>query len=84
MNKPYAVVFTYSFDSETPIYLFETEEEAIKFLRDSFKEEVRIDTEENEWICESEIDPDGRYAKITNHFYNGDDITEFHLGQIYL
>ena len=83
MNKPYAVVFTYSFDSETPVYTFATEKEAIEFLRGSFKEEVRIDTEENGWDCESEIEPDGRYAKIINHFYEGDDITEFHLGQIY-
>ena len=46
MNSNYAVIFTYSFDSEVSVYLFKTEDEAKKFLLDSLKEEVRIDIED--------------------------------------
>lgn len=78
----YAVIFTYSFDRECPVYLFQTEDEAITFLRDSFNEEVRIDTEENEWNVDSEISEDGRYVKITDHFRDHDDVTEMRIGSI--
>ena len=37
-----AVIFTYSFDSEVAVYLFEREEDAVKFLFDSYSEELRI------------------------------------------
>ena len=82
----YAVIFTYSFDDEVAVYLFETEEEAKKFLKDSFSEELRIDTEENEWNSEGTISEDGWYAKIENYF--GDEgsepaVTEFRIGNIY-
>lgn len=86
MNSNYAVIFTYSFDSEVSVYLFKTEDEAKKFLLDSLKEEVRIDIEENGWEVEHCISDDGRYAKITNNFDDGDrpiDITEMRIGQIY-
>lgn len=79
----YAVIFTYSFDGECVVYLFQTEEESITFLRDSFNEEVRIDKEENCWDVVSEISEDGRYAKITNCFEDRDDITEMRVGNIY-
>ena len=82
----YAVIFTYSFDDEVAVYLFETEEEAKNFLESSYKEELRIDTEENEWNSEGTISDDGWYAKIENYF--GDegsepDVTEFRIGNIY-
>ena len=82
----YAVIFTYSFDAEVSVYLFETEEEAKDFLKSYYKEELRIDTEENEWNSEGTISEDGWYAKIENYF--GDegsepDITEFRIGNIY-
>lgn len=84
--KNYAVIFTYSFDSDTAVYLFETEDEAKKFLKDYYTEELRIDTEENGWSSEGTISDDGWYAKIEN--YCGDegsepDITEFRIGNIY-
>ena len=47
--KNYAVIFEYTFDDEIPVRLFDTLDEAKKFLRDSFNEEVRIDKEENGW-----------------------------------
>lgn len=82
----YAVIFTYSFDDEVAVYLFETEEEAKNFLANSYKEELRIDTEENEWNSEGIISKDGWYAKIENYY--GDegsepDVTEFRIGNIY-
>lgn len=87
MSNSYAVIFTYSFDAEVSVYLFKTEDEAKEFLRKSFEEEVRIDTEENGWECENEISTDGWYAKITNNFDDGDDpidITEMRIGRVYL
>ena len=82
----YAVIFTYSFDDEVAVYLFETEEEAKIFLKSSYKEELRIDTEENEWNSKGTISDDGWYAKIENYY--GDegsepDVTEFRIGNIY-
>ena len=82
----YAVIFTYSFDDEVAVYLFETEEEAKNFLANSYKEELRIDTEENEWNSEGTISEDGWYAKIENYFDDeGSEpaVTEFRIGNIY-
>lgn len=82
--KDYAVVFTYSFDADAAVYLFDTVLEAREFLFKSYKEELRIDTEENGWSSEGYIQEDGMYAKITNHFQDGDDVTEFHLSLIHI
>lgn len=85
MNN-YAVIFTYSFDDEVEVYLFDTEPEAVKFLLESFKKEIYIDTEENGWSTESFISKDGWYARITNNFDDRDDpvdITEFRIGHVY-
>ena len=82
----YAVVFTYSFNNEVAVYLFETEEEAKDFLKSYYKEELRIDTEENEWHSEGTISKDGWYAKIEKHYEdeeNEPDVTEIRIGNIY-
>ena len=84
--KSYAVIFTYSFDDEVPVYLFNTEEEAKNFLRESYEEEMRIDIEENRWDSEGTLSEDGWYAKIENYY--GDegsdpDVTELRIGNIY-
>ena len=76
----YVVIFTYSFDDETAAYLFKTEEEAVKFLRDSYEEELRIDIEENEWDSVGKISDDGWSAEITTSF---GDTTWFKIGTIY-
>ncbi len=83
MENNYAVIFTYSFSSETPVYLFPSEDSAVKFLRERFEEEVRIDAEESEWDCEHYISEDGWYARITTSFDDGDDIMEMRVGVIY-
>lgn len=82
--ESYAVVFTYSFDTAAAVYLFDTLLEAREFMFKSYKEELRIDVEENGWNSEGYIQEDGMYAKITNHFQDeGDDVTEFHVANIY-
>lgn len=78
----FAVVFTYSFSSDAEAYPFYTKDKAIEFLKTSFNEEVRID-EENGWDVEAVISNNGDYAKITRHFDDHDDITEYHLANIY-
>lgn len=65
------------------MYLFDTQEEAIKFMTESYKEELRIDKEENEWNTEGYMAEDKMYAKIVHHFADGDDVTEFHVANVY-
>ena len=80
----YAVVFTYSFDADAAVYLFDTILEAREFMAKSYKEKLRIDVEENGWNSEGYIQEDRMYAKITNHFQDeDDDVTEFHIANIY-
>ena len=79
----YAVIFNYSFDDEVVVILFEDEEAAKQFLKDSYDKELRIDREENEWDSVGEISEDCRYAKITTRFYDHDDVTEFRVGRIF-
>jgi hypothetical protein len=83
-NPNYAVIFTYSFDDDVAVYLFEDDKLAEEFLREAYEEELRIQVEENEWDAEGEIREDGWYAKITTHSDNhGDDVIEYRIGQIY-
>lgn len=81
MNKPYAVVFTYSFDDDGAVYTFKTFEEASAFMRSSFDEEIRIDMEENGW--ETIYEWSDRYACIKNYFWDHVDVTEMHLLNVY-
>lgn len=81
----YAVIFSYSFDGDVAVYLFETEEEAVAFLRSSYEEELRMDIEESDWISSGEISDDGWYAKIETASMGcmGTDVTEFRIGNVY-
>lgn len=79
----YAVVFTYSFDDDVAVYLFEDESSAIDFLVSSYKEELRIDKEENGWNSIGMLSDDGWYAKITSSFFDHEDVTEFRIGRVY-
>ena len=81
--KNYAVIFEYSFDAEIPVYLFDTFEQAKKFLRDSFNEEVRIDKEENGWDTNASIDEEEGIAVIFNRFNDRIDTTYMKIGTIY-
>ena len=79
----YAVIFTYSFDGDVAVYLFDDEESAVRMLRENFEEERRIDVEENGWDVDAIITDDGWYAKIIDHFCDRDDITEMRIGRVY-
>ena len=78
----YVVVITYSFDDEVAVYLFADEEAAKKMLRESYENEVRIDTEENGWDVDAVIRDDGWYAKITDRFSDHENVTEFRIGTV--
>ena len=82
----YAVIFTYSSNVNPAVYLFDTEAEAKLFLLESYREELRIYTEENGWNSVGEISDDGWYAKIQVDSDDGDpaiDLTELRIGNIY-
>lgn len=82
----YAVVFTYSFDDDCAVYLFETWEKALKFLKDNYESEVKIANEDfPNRIIHTEFDEEFGYARISElSDYNKDyDITEMRIGQIY-
>lgn len=81
--KSYAVIFTYSFDDDTAVYLFDSEKEAVDFLRGSVMEEFRIDTEENGWDSSCNISDDGYYGEIKTNFFDRIDITEARIGHVY-
>lgn len=80
----YAVIFNYSFDDEVAVYLFSDENDAKKFLKANYEKELKIDTEENGWNSFGSILEDGWYAKITNVFYDCEDVTEFRIGVVHL
>lgn len=52
-------------------------------MTESYEEELRIDKEENAWNTEGYMAEDKMYAKIVNHFADGDDVTEFHVANVY-
>ena len=82
--KSYAVIFTYSFDNDVAVYLFDTFEEAQEFLKGSYEEEMRIDIEENGWDTNGYIEEDCSYARIFNRFTDHTDVTTFRIGNVYL
>lgn len=85
-SKKIPVVVRYSFDTDTPVHLFDTEDEAIAFLRQDFENECHTDRENGHELGKDmsiHISPDGTYAKIEHILANGDkDITEWFVGTI--
>ena len=80
--KEYAVIFTYNFDNDSQIFLFGDDYEGAKqFLEDSYKEELRIEIEENGWEDEMEydIDENKTYAQINHFVSDGVDTCEYRL-----
>lgn len=81
------VIVRYSFDTDTPVWLFDSEEEALNFLKKDFENECRIDTEEDGHVIgkdmETYIDENKGYAKITHTTdYDHEDVTEWFVGRI--
>lgn len=82
----YAVVFIYSFDPNTVVYLFQTEKEAVAFLRDNYETELKISSASDMCNVEGVISSDGWFAKITEIFDDGDellDVTEMRVAPIF-
>lgn len=82
----YAVVFIYSFDPSTVVYLFRTEKEAVAFLRDNYETELKISSASDMCNIECEISSDGWFARITEIFDDGDeplDVTEMRVAPIF-
>lgn len=80
------VVITYSFDVATPVLLFSSEDDAIKYIEKDFENEKRISVEENGY----EIDEDETYfnkqegyAKLTIAGKAEEDVTEWRIGSLY-
>ena len=82
----YIVVVSYSFDTEKPVWIFDTEQEAITCIKKQFEEEKRIEIEENERELGTDfncfIDEDGYYARIEVYFGDEVDVTEWTIGDI--
>jgi len=75
----YAVIFTYNFDDDAQVFLFDDRDKAIDFLKESFEDERRIEEEENDWDIEAEHNEEWTYAKITHFGYFGADTCEYHF-----
>ena len=80
----YAVVFTYNFDEESEVTLFDSFEEATDYLYESFVEERRIEREENGWDVDSLVAVDKTFASISHCGVDSDgeeyeDVCEYRL-----
>lgn len=78
-----AVVVTFSFDTEVSVILFDTQRQALDFIKLDVVDEWRIDTEENGWDSEYVIFEDEARAVLTTHFADRDDITEWRIADVY-
>lgn len=77
----------HSFDSEAPVYLFASEEEAIAELKKQVDDEIRIETEESGRVLGTDIfvtrADDYSFAQIRTITPDGEeDFTEWNIGQI--
>lgn len=84
VTKPeYAVVVTYSFDSQVSVILFNNQKNALNFVKRDVEREMHIDTYENGWDTELSVNEDGSHVILTAHFDDHDDITEWRLGELF-
>lgn len=79
----YAVIFTYSFDDECSVFLFNTFDEAMTFIKDSYQEELRIDIEENGWDSYGTINEESGIAEIFTRFADHEDTTTMRIGFVH-
>lgn len=82
--KKIPMVVHYNFDGEVPVWLFDTEEEAVAELKKQFEAELR--EANNLWggdiKIESRISENGKYAEIKEYFNDHTDTTEWAIGDI--
>ena len=77
-KQAYYVSVYYSFSQESPLYMFESEEAAVKFIREQYNEEWQItmkEREEHNIPVEADellrqISDDGHFARIEQVDYN--------------
>ncbi len=76
----------YSFDSDMPVWMFATEEDARAELKRQFKEELRIQTEENEHVQGEDLKTaytdEWDFASISIDFENTKDVMEWKVSQV--
>lgn len=76
----------YSFDSDMPVWMFATEEEARAELKRQFDEELRIQTEENEHVLGEDLETaytdEWDFASISIDFENTKDVMEWKVSQV--
>lgn len=83
MTANYAVVVTFSYDTQVSVLLFEEWTMAMNFVKEDIMREFLIDTQENEWDSEYAIyEKEGR-AVLTTHFADRDDVVEWRIGTIF-
>lgn len=84
--KKIPVVIKHSFTNETPVYLFDTIEEATSFIEKEFNKECKIQIEENGHVINEDIEVfiegDKTYAKIITWYDECEDMTEWVIGTI--
>lgn len=79
----YALVITFSFDSQVSVLLFDEWDKALEFMKNDILDEYRIDTEENGWDAEYVIYEDEGRAVLTDYFDDRNDVTEWRIGWIF-
>ncbi len=85
-SKKVPLVTTYSFDQDTPVFFYDTQEEAAAELKRQFNEELRIQTEENGHVegadLETKVSDDWFYASITIYYDDQKDVIEWSVGDL--
>ena len=80
--KKYAVVITFSFSPQVSVMLFDTWDEGMNFIKKDILEEHNYDIE-NEFDSEYVIHDEDGTATLTAHFGDGDDVTEWKIGEVF-
>jgi hypothetical protein len=81
-NSKYAVVVTYSFDPQVSVLLFNTQEEAMDFIKKDIDEEYHGDLV-NGFDSEMTIYESENRAVLIAHGENKELITERRIGTVY-
>ena len=84
--EKFPLVTHYSFDTDVPVMLFDSEEKACAKLKQLFEEELRIQIEENGHVegedLEAKKSDDWTYASISIEFENTTDVMDWTIGKM--
>ena len=81
-NSNFAVVITFSFDPQVSVLLFDTQEEAMAFIKKDIDEEHRQDLV-NEFDSEMTIYESENRAVLITHGESEELITEWRIATVY-